>query len=321
MIPLQGQHKVAQLFVNIFKEHFVDTISIEEQLTDMSEKVHKLKNLGYKFKNATITMLIMVSLLDSYASLRQHLYMKDEDTLTMDFVIKQILLKENACEDASHITLMEEGKGKKPVKQSQDSSVDSDAKKKNIKCHYCKRKGYFKSEYKKLKANQAARTVPQTRRVEELKTQTAKVTATSEEDVVCLFIAWESISDLARRWIINLGATSPITSRKEWFINYSPFRTSIPIGLGDDSIIKAVGSESVRISMIVDGKSRLFELQDVYYVPDMGTNNLLSVTYIVWEEYTVNFGERLYEISKARLIIGITENKKGLYVRERSRVA
>jgi len=73
--------------------------------------------------------------------------------------------------------------------------------------------------------------------------------------------------------------------------------------------------------MIVDGKSRLFELQDVYYVPDMGTNNLLSVTYIVWEEYTVNFGERLYEISKARLIIGITENKKGLYVRERSRVA
>ena len=215
MIPLQGQHKVAQLFVNIFKGHFVDTISIEEQLTDMSEKVHKLKNLGYKFKNATITTLIMVSLLDSYASLRQHLYMKDEDTLTMDFVIKQILLKENACEDASHITLMEEGKGKKPVKQSQDSSVDSDAKKKNIKCHYCKRKGYFKSEYKKLKANQAARTVPQTGRVEESKTQTAKVTATSEEDVVCLFIAWESISDLARRWIINLGATSPITSRKE----------------------------------------------------------------------------------------------------------
>ena len=70
--------------MDIFKGHFVDTISMEEQLTDMSEKVHKLKNLGYKFKDAMIAMLIMISLPDSYVSLRQHLYMKDEDTLTMD---------------------------------------------------------------------------------------------------------------------------------------------------------------------------------------------------------------------------------------------
>ena len=84
----KGQHKVAQLFVDIFKGYFVDTISMEEQLTDISEKVHKLKNLGYEFKDTIITTLIMVSLLDSYASLRQHLYMKDKDTLTMDFIIK-----------------------------------------------------------------------------------------------------------------------------------------------------------------------------------------------------------------------------------------
>jgi len=72
-----------------------------------------------------------------------------------------------------------------------------------------------------------------------------------------------------------------MTSRKEWFINYSSFKTSISIGLGNNSIIKAVGSGLVRISMTVDGKSRLFELWNVYYVPDMGTNNLLSVTYMV----------------------------------------
>ena len=29
---------------------------MEEQLTDMSEKVHKLKNLGYEFKDATIAV-------------------------------------------------------------------------------------------------------------------------------------------------------------------------------------------------------------------------------------------------------------------------
>jgi len=105
-----------------------------------------------------------------------------------------------------------------------------------------------------------------------------------------------------------------MTSRKEWFINYSPFRTPISIGLGDDSIIKAVGLGSVRISMTVDGISRLFELQDVYYVLDMGTNNLLSVTYMVWKGYIVNFGTNMCEISKAGSIIGKAKNRKGLWV-------
>ena len=144
------------------------------------------------------------------------------------------------------------------------------------------------------------------------RSQTAKITATTEESVIHLFMAQKVTSDLASRWIIDLGATSLITSRKEWFINYSLFRTPISIGLGDDSIIKAVGSGSVRISITVDGTSRLFELQDVYYVPDMGTNNLLSVTYMVQKGYTVNFGTNMCEISKAGSVIGKAENRKGL---------
>ena len=95
----------------------------------------------------------------------------------MEFVTKQILMEENSHGDASHVVLMGDGKGKKP---SQGSSTNSDAKKKNIKYHYCKKKGHVKLEYRKLKANQAARTVPKNKRVEGSKTQTAKVTATTE---------------------------------------------------------------------------------------------------------------------------------------------
>ena len=131
-------------------------------------------------------------------------------------ICDKILLEENACGDVSYVVLMGKGKGKKPVKQSQDSSVDSNAKKKNMKCYYYKRKGHFKLECKKLKADQAAGTVPENRRVEGSETQTTKVATTSEEeDIFCLFMAWESTSDLARRWIIDLGAISPMMSRKE----------------------------------------------------------------------------------------------------------
>ena len=106
-----------------------------------------------------------------------------------DFVIKQILLEENAYRDVSHVILMGEGKEKKSVKQSQDSSADSDIKK-NIKCHYCKKKRHLKLECIKLKVNQSVGTVPENRRVEGSKTQTTKVAATSkEEEVVCFFMA------------------------------------------------------------------------------------------------------------------------------------
>jgi len=46
----------------------------------------------------------------------------------------------------------------------------------------------------------------------------------------------------------------------------------------------------------------------------MGTNNLLSVTYIVWKRYTINFGTNIYKISKAGSIIGRAKNRKGLWV-------
>jgi len=66
--------------------------------------------------------------------------------------------------------------------------------------------------------------------------------------------------------------------------------------------------------MTVDGTSRLFELQDVYYIPNIGTNNLLLVTYMVQKEYIVNFGTNMCEISKARSIIERAKNRKGLWV-------
>jgi len=46
----------------------------------------------------------------------------------------------------------------------------------------------------------------------------------------------------------------------------------------------------------------------------MGTNNLLSVTYMVQKRYTVNFGTNMCKISKARSIIERAKNRKGLWV-------
>jgi len=54
----------------------------------------------------------------------------------MEFVMKQILIKEKSCGDTSYIVLIGYNKGKKPTHQLQGSSADIDTKKKNMKCHY-----------------------------------------------------------------------------------------------------------------------------------------------------------------------------------------
>jgi len=68
----------------------------------------------------------------------------------IEFVTKQILMEENSHGNISHVALIGDGKEKKP---SQGPSTNSDAKKKNMKCYYCKKKGHVKSECRKLKAD------------------------------------------------------------------------------------------------------------------------------------------------------------------------
>jgi len=96
--------------------------------------------------------------------------------------------------------------------------------------------------------------------------------------------------------------------------NYTPFDMPISIGLGDDSVIKAIRSGSIRITIDVGKKSKTYELCDIYYVLDMEANNLLSVTYMVKKGYTVDFGVNNCEIRKDDNAVGIAERKLGLWV-------
>jgi len=173
------------------------------------KRKEKKRNINNDLANLPSHDIIMVSLLESYAPLRQHLYMQDENTLTMDFVIKQILLEKNTCESTLYIALVGDGKGKKPIHQFQGSSNDGDAKKKNMKCHYCKRKGHIKSKCRKLKADLASGNVSDNKKGQGSRDQNAKVASTTQETLINLFMVHQGKSDLADKWIIDSGATSP----------------------------------------------------------------------------------------------------------------
>ena len=307
----RGQHTMARLLGDVFRATLVDTVPIEQQLSDMREKVHRLRDLGHDLKDSLIAMVMIISLPESYTLLRQHLYMKDKTTLTTDFIIKQILMDEKSREGTPHVALMGHGKGKRPAPSQ---SSDHEGKKKDVKCFYCKKIGHFKSECKKMKADLASNGNSNNKKGSESREENAKLASAQKETLIKLFMAHEGNPNLAESWIIDSGATSTMTSRREWIYDYIPFKSAVPIGLGDDRVINAVGSGSVRISMDGDGKPTVYKLRDVYYVPNMGTNNLLSVTYMSERNYSTIFGRDECSILKGRNVIGKARKRDKLWI-------
>jgi len=70
----------------------------------------------------------------------------------------------------------------------------------------------------------------------------------------------------------------------------------------------------MRIVMDIDRKSSVYEFQDIYYVPDMGRNNLLSVMYMVNKGYFVGFGVDKCEIIKGNIVIARAEKSRDLWI-------
>ena len=76
----------------------------------------------------------------------------------------------------------------------------------------------------------------------ESREENAKLASAQKETLIKLFMAHEERQELAESWIIDSEATSTITSRREWFCDYIPFKSALPIGLGDGRVIDATGS-------------------------------------------------------------------------------
>jgi hypothetical protein len=79
-------------------------------------------------------------------------------------------------------------------------------------------------------------------------------------------------------WIPDSGATSNMTSHKEWIVDYIPLK--LPIRLGDDSVVYSAGVGKVWFEPMLSGHhAPPVCLSRVLHVPRL-KSNLLSITYL-----------------------------------------
>ncbi|OBZ71294.1 Retrovirus-related Pol polyprotein from transposon TNT 1-94 [Grifola frondosa] len=309
----KGKQTIAYLIGELFRDTLSDDSPLEPQLNAMVHKSHILTSLGQKLDDSLIAIAMVISLPSSYSTLRTIL-MSTQDKLSSDNVVTQVLNEEKSRRDASpQSAFFTKTSGTKQKAKSGKFKSDGKGAK---KCSYCKNKGHTKDECRKRKADTASKEDPPKEKSGDL---AAKVTTVrdSDDESIQLFVA-EALhkrKTMLMRWIVDSGASSPMSSQRDWFIHYTSLSSPKRVWLGDERFILAVGIGQISATVhLDDGKTRTVIIPGVYHVPDLN-GNLLSVSHLTRRGYSVNFGDAGCRIlSPTGELAAVAREAEGLYI-------
>ena len=121
-------------------------------------KTYILQILNHTLTNSLIAIAIIYSLSKTYSILKTIQLSTSEDKLSTDGIINHILMEEKSQSSQStsqnmFITYLGKKKGKIQDKEQREQKKADNTKLKSSKCAYCKKKGYYKAKYRKMKCD------------------------------------------------------------------------------------------------------------------------------------------------------------------------
>ena len=134
------------------------------------------------------------------------------------------------------------------------------------------------------------------------------------KEYVCLLSSYsESLKEIhiASTWYIDSAATSHMTFDRTMFVSYKKLKP-FSVTLGDKSTALAVGCGDVKLSILVNGKERVYLLKDVLHVPSF-IFSLISVSTLTARGISVQFTNNGVILTKDGGAIATGHKRNGLY--------
>jgi len=143
---------IAQLIGEIFHTTFMNDSPLEPQMNTICHKAHILQTLNHSLTDSLMVITIIHSFPETYSTLKTILLSTPEDKLSSDTIINHTLVEKKSQQ--SQLTsqtafIAHLGKGKGKGRQGKGT----DGKPKLGKCTYCKKKGHYKAECRKMKCD------------------------------------------------------------------------------------------------------------------------------------------------------------------------
>ena len=262
--------------------------------------IGKMESSGILVDDATKIGKVLHCLPMEYDSFRQSWRLTKDDKATFTDLQSQLLATEADIKSRDPLVASggEAFYGKNVnggANRNRKSKYDSDAadkkekaRKKNIVCFNCNKKGHYKRECRQLKQKDES----DTSREED-----------SDNGFVVSDQAFPGLE--ADQWLGDSGASSHITSHREWFVSFKE-TSPHPIRVGGDKVLNGRGIGTIMVD-IFDGKSwSRSNLLEVRFVPEFGSVNLFSLGSVVRRKMFVTMDANGTCIKRGRktLIVG-----------------
>jgi len=190
------------------------------------------------------------------------------------------------------------GMGNEKGSSASNTSVDQDS------CLYCKEKGHW------------IRNCPKKQRGQHQQFPNSAHTAHTRKTTAIAWMANKESPRTEDEWILDSGASHHMSSQRQYFSNFREYATYIHIANGARLTAAGVGD----IWLAVEKGNHMtteIQLREVLYVPDLGSQNLVSVRCIQQAGASVVFSERdgqKVEISKNNETIAWAELRGNSYI-------
>ncbi|KAH9708912.1 retrovirus-related pol polyprotein from transposon TNT 1-94-like protein [Citrus sinensis] len=282
-----------------------ESTMVTDHINTLKTLFSQLTTLGHNIEENERAELLLQSLPDSYDQLIINLTNNNPaDSLVFDDVAASVFNEESrrknkknrqASSQQAEVLLVTRGRStERGPSGSQNHGRSKSRSKKNVKCYNCGKKGHVKKE---CWSNQKRR--------EGKKPESSNAhgcVASTSDDGEILYSEATTVSEgrkqLSDVWLIDLGATRHMTSRREWFHTYEPISGG-SVYMGNDHALEIAGIGTIKIKMF-DGTIRT--IGEVQHVNGL-KKNLLSLGQMDSHGYKTHVENEIMKIVKGALVL------------------
>ncbi|KAH9663295.1 hypothetical protein KPL70_019630 [Citrus sinensis] len=245
----------------LYTLRMAESTMVTDHINTLKTLFSQLTMLGHNIKENERAELLLQSLPDSYDQLIINLTNNNlVDSLVFDDVAASVLNeesrrknKENRQASSQQADALSVTRGRSTERGSSGSQSHGRSKsrsKKNVKCYNCGKKGHVKKECWSNQKRKEGK--------EPESSNAQGCVASTSDDGEILYSEATTVSEGRKRlsdvWLIDLGATWHMTSRREWFYTYEPISGG-SVYMGNDHALEIAGIGTIKIKMF-DGTIR-----------------------------------------------------------------